>query len=100
MSLPIRIPENQIAAFCARHHIRRLLLFGSALRDDFRSDSDIDLLAEFASGHVPGFFGLIAMQNELQEMLGREVDFLTPGFLSRHIRNQVMQEALVIYDAA
>ena len=91
------ISSETIAAFCVRHHIRRLALFGSVLREDFRPDSDLDVLVEFEEGHTPGlaFFG---MQEELSELLGRQVDLNTPGFLSRYFRDEVMREAVVAYE--
>jgi len=49
------VPREAITDFCRRHHIRKLALFGSVLRDDFRPDSDIDVLVEFEPGHIPGF---------------------------------------------
>ena len=93
----IDIPSETIAAFCRRHHIQRLALFGSVLRDDFTPDSDLDVLVEFEDGHTPGlaFFG---MQEELCEILGRQVDLNTPGFLSRYFRDEVMKEAVVAYE--
>ncbi|HUG91358.1 MAG TPA: nucleotidyltransferase family protein [Planctomycetaceae bacterium] len=95
----VEIPRERIAEFCRRHHIRRLALFGSILRDDFGPQSDVDVLVEFEPGHTPGlsFFG---MQDELSEILGRRVDLNTPGFLSRHFRDQVLREAEVQYAAA
>jgi predicted nucleotidyltransferase len=95
----IEIPCDRIAEFCRRHHIRKLSLFGSILRDDFRPESDIDVLVEFEPGATPGlaFFG---MQEELSEILGRQVDLHTPGFLSRYFRDQVLAEAEVQYVAA
>jgi len=81
----IALPHDAIAAFCQRHHIRRLALFGSVLRDDFTPDSDVDVLVEFEAGHAPGW-EFIAIQDELSEILGRSVDLNTPGFLSRHFR--------------
>jgi predicted nucleotidyltransferase len=98
MAVQIPVDRDQIAAFCRRHHIRRLALFGSVLRDDFSSESDVDVLVEFEPGHVPGF-AFIGMQEELAELLGRPVDLSTPGFLSRYIRDRVLREALVLYDA-
>ena len=92
----ISIPEDEIRAFCERNHIRKLALFGSVLRDDFRADSDIDVLVEFEPGHVPGF-DFFAMQDELSAILGRNVDLSTPGFLSPHIRDDVESEARVEY---
>jgi hypothetical protein len=57
--------RERIADFCRKHHIRRLALFGSMLRDDFRADSDVDVLVEFEEGHVPGF-AFIDLQDELR----------------------------------
>jgi predicted nucleotidyltransferase len=95
----IAIPQEQIEAFCLRHHIRRLSLFGSVLGADFRPDSDVDVLVEFAPGFTPGlaFFG---MQEELSAMLGREVDLNTPNFLSPRFREEVLQTAEERYVAA
>jgi predicted nucleotidyltransferase len=93
----MEIPSEAIAAFCRRHHIRRLALFGSVLRDDFGADSDLDILVEFDEGHTPGlaFFG---MEEELSALLGRKVDLNTPGFLSRYFRDEVLREAVVAYE--
>ena len=99
MSARIDIDRGKITDFCRRHHIRKLALFGSVLRDDFRPDSDVDVLVEFHPEHVPGF-AFFAMQDELSEMLGRKVDLHTPGFLSSHFRDRVLEEAEVYYVAA
>ena len=72
-------------------------MFGSVIRDDFSPTSDIDVLVEFAPGHVPGF-AFIAMQDELASILGRPVDLNTPGFLSPYIRDRIEQEAVILYD--
>jgi predicted nucleotidyltransferase len=95
----IAIDREKLAEFCRRNHIRRLALFGSVLRDDFRPDSDIDVMVEFEPEHVPGlrFFGL---QEELSEMLGHQVDLNTPGFLSPYFRSLVLAEAEVQYAAS
>jgi predicted nucleotidyltransferase len=95
----IQIPDNEISAFCRRNHIRRLALFGSILRRDFRADSDIDVLVEFAPGHTPGL-AFFAMQDELTDLLGRRVDLHTAGSLSKYFRDEVLAEAKVQYDAA
>jgi uncharacterized protein len=92
----IAVDREEIAEFCRRHHIRRLALFGSVLRDDFRPDSDVDVLVEFEPGHVPGF-GFIRIQDELSEMLGRKVDLVTPKFLNHRIRERVLAEAELQY---
>ena len=94
----LTIPRPPLAAFCRRHHIRRLSLFGSVLRDDFRPDSDVDVLVEFEPGHIPGL-AFIDIQNELSALLGRPVDLLTPKSISRWIRAQVMADAEVQYAA-
>ena len=96
-----RIPVNraQIAEFCRKHHIRRLAFFGSVLRDDFRPDSDVDVLVEFEPGQVPGL-AFFAMEVELSEILGRKVDLNTPNFLSPYFRAQVEAEAEAQYEQA
>jgi predicted nucleotidyltransferase len=95
----IEIPTATIAEFCRRHHIRRLSLFGSILRDDFGPDSDIDVLVEFEPGHTPGL-AFFAMQRELSEIIGRSVDLNTPECLSRYYRDEALAEAEVQYVAA
>lgn len=92
MNENVSIPEDKIADFCRRHHIRRLALFGSVLRDDFGPESDVDVLVEFDPGHVPGL-AFFAMEAELSEIIGRKVDLNTPGFLSRYFRDRVLAEA-------
>ena len=93
------IPPDQIAEFCQRNHIRRLALFGSVLRDDFRADSDVDVLVEFEDGHTPGL-DFFAMQDELSALLFRKVDLNTPGFLSDYFRDEVLADAEDMYVAA
>lgn len=93
----IVLSRSWIAEFCRRHHVRRFALFGSILRDDFGPDSDIDVLVEFEPGKTPGF-AFFGMQDELSEKLGRPVDLNTPGFLSRYFRDQVLAEALPLYE--
>jgi predicted nucleotidyltransferase len=99
MSPKVAVDRSTIAAFCRRHHIRKLALFGSVLRDDFRPDSDVDVLVEFEPGHVPGL-AFFAMQRELSEILGRKVDLNTPQCLSRYYRDEVIAEAEVLHDAS
>lgn len=99
MSLHIQVNQEQIADFCRRHHIRRFAFFGSVLRDDFRPDSDVDVLIEFESGYRLGFFELIRMQQEFSRLIGREADFRTPDDLGHFIRDRVMAESEVQYAA-
>jgi predicted nucleotidyltransferase len=99
MDVPqIAMPRAEIEAFCLRHRIRRLSLFGSILTPRFRPESDIDMLVEFESGHVPGYFGLVGMEMELSEKLGRKVDLRTAGELSRYFRDEVVAAAAVQYE--
>lgn len=95
----ISIDQDQLADFCRRHHIRKLALFGSVLRDDFGPDSDVDVLVEFEPGHVPGL-AFFSIEAELSEILGRKVDLNTPQFLSRYFRDDVRKEAKVQYEQA
>lgn len=93
---------GQIADFCRRHHIRRLAVFGSALRDDFTPESDVDLLVEFEAGHVPGMLRISGMELELEERVFRDrrVDLRTAGDLGLRFRERVIAEAEPVYDAA
>ena len=100
MGARIKIDKTKISEFCQRHHIRRLALFGSVLRDDFRSDSDVDVLVEFEPEHIPGLIRLAGMEIELSEMIGRKVDLRTPAELSRYFRQKVLELAEVQYNAA
>jgi predicted nucleotidyltransferase len=95
----IDIPKDKITAFCRKHHIRKLALFGSVLRKDFRPGSDVDVLVEFEQGHVPGL-AFFSMEEELSKILGYKVDLNTPQFLSRYFRDAVIEEAEVQYVAA
>jgi predicted nucleotidyltransferase len=95
--LSLNIPQQKVAAFCRRHHIRRLALFGSILRGDLRPDSDIDVLVEFDPNHIPGL-AFFSMQQELAQILGREVDLNTPQFLSPYFRRQIQEEAALVYE--
>jgi len=97
MSPHLVIDGKAVTAFCQRHHITRLALFGSALRDDFRPDSDVDVLVEFHPDHVPGL-EFVSMERELSALLqGRRVDLVTPKFLNARIRAQVLRDAEPLY---
>ncbi len=90
--------RDRIAEFCERHHIRKLSLFGSVLRQDFGPGSDVDVLVEFEPGHVPGFFRLFDLEEELSALFGgRKVDLRTPRDLSRYFRDEVLARAEVQY---
>ncbi|MDZ7616105.1 MAG: nucleotidyltransferase family protein [Patescibacteria group bacterium] len=98
MSVNLEASKEVIAEFCRRNHIRRLALFGSVLRDDFTSKSDVDVLVEFEPDARVGL-RFFRIERELADILGRKVDLNTSGFLSPHFRNEVLGEAKVVYDA-
>ena len=89
------MPREALAAFCRKYGVRKVALFGSVLRDDFRPDSDVDVLVEFEPGARAGFLKLAGMELELGAMLGRKVDLRTPGELSRYFRDEVLASAEV-----
>ena len=94
----VAVDPAEMAVFCQRNHIRKLALFGSVLREDFRPDSDIDVLVEFEVAHVPGLLRIARMERELSELLGgRRVDLRTPEDLSRYFRDDVVASAEVLY---
>ncbi len=96
----IGVDATAVAALCRRHHIRHLALFGSVLRDDFRPDSDIDVLVEFDPDHIPGFLGLHAIESELSSLFrGRSIDLVTRKALSPRIRDRVLDSAEVLFAA-
>jgi predicted nucleotidyltransferase len=93
------VAEEQLAQFCRRYHVAKLMLFGSIVRDDFRPDSDVDVLVEFEPGQTPGLL-FFTMQEELSALLGKKVDLNTPRCLSRYFRDDVLREAEVLYAAS
>ncbi|MFI5143115.1 MAG: nucleotidyltransferase family protein [Thermoanaerobaculales bacterium] len=97
MSSRLNLDQQAIAAFCRKHHISRLALFGSILHGDARPDSDVDILVEFEAGSAVGLIRLGGIELELSELLGRHVDLRTPGELSPYFRDHVLAEAEVQY---
>jgi hypothetical protein len=91
--------QEEIAAFCRRHRIRRLALFGSVLHGDHGRDSDIDLLVEFEPGVRMGLIRLAGVERELSKLFRRSVDLRTPGELAPEIRERVLREAETQYAA-
>ena len=94
-----KISKDKLADFCKKNHIRKLSIFGSAVRGDLQPSSDIDLLVEFEQGLTPGLFSIIRMEMELTEMLGRKVDLRTPEDLSQYFRDEVVRNAELQYQA-
>jgi predicted nucleotidyltransferase len=95
--LQLDLPRDAISLLCRRHRIRRLAVFGSALRDDFAPDSDVDLLVEFDPDAKVGL-KFFAIEDELAAIIGRKVDLNTAGFLNQRFRDRVVAEAQVIYE--
>ncbi len=94
-----QLPCREIEALCREYHIHRLALFGSALRDDFTADSDVDVLVEFEPNARIGL-AFFRLQDELSDLIAQKVDLHTPQSLSKHFRDDVLSEAKDIYVAA
>ena len=97
--LQIPIPRKKIINFCHKYQIRKLSLFGSVLTNQFRPQSDIDVLVEFDPDHNMSLFEMISMERELNQLFGHKVDLKTPQELSRYFRDQVMEESEILYAA-
>ena len=98
MNARVCISKFALAAFCQEHGIMRLAIFGSALREDFGPESDIDVLVEFEQERTPGLLGIAGVELELSALFaGREVDLRTPEDLSPYFRQDVLDEAEIQY---
>jgi predicted nucleotidyltransferase len=97
--LSLDLHEPLLADFCRRWKVRELAVFGSALREDFRPDSDVDLLVEFEPGASVGFLALSRMQHELTVLFQRPVDLVPKQGLKPVIREAVLASAEVVYAA-
>lgn len=103
--MPARIPidSQRIAAFCHRWKITEFALFGSVLRDDFRPDSDVDVLVTFEEGHGWSLFDLVRMTSELETTLGRKVDLVTrravEASANPHRRSAILGSAEIVHAA-
>jgi predicted nucleotidyltransferase len=91
--------KNKIEEFCNTRHITKLAVFGSVLREDFNESSDIDILVEFEKDHVPGYFTLFDIEDELSDLFGVKADVRTPEDLSRYFRDDVLNTMEVKYEA-
>ncbi|MCY3655937.1 MAG: nucleotidyltransferase family protein [Chloroflexota bacterium] len=99
MNAQVSVSPDALADFCTDRGIRRLAVFGSALRDDFGPDSDVDVLVEFEPGRTPGLLGIAGLELELSRLFsGRRVDLRTPEDLSRYFRQDVLDTAEVQYE--
>ena len=94
MTARIAIPADGIAAFCERWQVTELALFGSVLRDDFRPDSDIDVLIAFSDGARHTLFDMVHMEEELKALFGRDVDLTERAGIERS-RNHLRRKAIL-----
>jgi len=94
----IDLPIDEIIALCEKYPIRRLSLFGSVLRDDFGPESDVDILVEFEPNSGMSLFDMGAIQMDLMDLIGRDVDLKTPGFISKYFVDKVLAEAVPLYE--
>ena len=97
-TVEFRLPLEAIRAYCSQHPIRRLSLFGSALRHDFGPDSDIDLLIEYVPEAKIDPYAVMRQQADLCKLIGRPVDLGTPQSLNPYIRQEVIDSAEPLYD--
>jgi len=97
MNPQLSIPEDAIHQFCRTHSVRELAIFGSALREDFGPESDVDVLIDIAPEARIGLFKLQKMRDELTRIFGRPVDLLTRDGLNRHITDEILRNAEVIH---
>ena len=95
---PIDLPLDEIREYCATQPIARLSLFGSALRDELRPESDIDLLVEYESGAEVGYFRHAGHELALTDIAGWKIDLRTPQELSQYFRQNVLDSARLIYE--
>jgi uncharacterized protein len=92
------LPMEQIKDFCRKYAVKEFSLFGSVLREDFRSDSDIDVMLAFQPGHGFTFENTPDIQDDLERIFGRKVDVIEKGRIRNHIRRrQIMQNHRVVY---
>ncbi|PLS85447.1 MAG: nucleotidyltransferase [Actinobacteria bacterium] len=94
----LRYDGEALAKLCRKHHVRRLDLFGSRAKGTARDGSDVDLLVEFEPGCVPGLLGFIALQEELADLLGEEVDLVSKAGLSPYMKDEILASRSSLYE--
>ncbi|MDX2096211.1 MAG: nucleotidyltransferase family protein [Leptolyngbyaceae cyanobacterium bins.59] len=101
--LKIQLPHPELAAFCQKWKIKEMSFFGSVLREDFRSDSDIDIIVNFEDNSTWGILELVRMKRELKTLLGREVDLITKKSIEQSHnwirRQEILGTAQIVYVA-
>ncbi|MBD1876729.1 nucleotidyltransferase domain-containing protein [Nodosilinea sp. FACHB-131] len=98
--MQIELLQAALRRFCPRHHIKKLSVFGSVLRPDFSTESDVDFLVEFQADHIPGLIRLAGIELELSNLIHFKADFRTFKDLSRYFRDDILRTAVVQYDSA
>ena len=101
-SLPFELDAPAVAEFCRKWHIAEMSLFGSVLRDDFKADSDVDVLIAYVDGHGLTRFEKLKAVDELSEIFGRKVDMVSRSALEHwsvlpKIRSSIFSSAEVVY---
>jgi predicted nucleotidyltransferase len=100
-TLPFAIDEKRIAAFCLKHGVKELALFGSVLRDDFDSESDVDVLVTMHEGSIGTIERFLDMQDELSAMFrGRKIDLVQKQLLTNpYRRHEILRTQEILYAA-
>ena len=97
------IPYKEIEMFCQRWQVAELAIFGSALRQDFGAESDVDILIAFPKATRRGLFDLVRMQKELESIFGRDVDLVEKAAVEKSEnyirRNEILNKAYVVFPA-
>ncbi len=96
-NVTLDITYDDLALFCQKYHIKKLALFGSVLGDKFNADSDIDVLVDFDAGYKIGYMLMAEIEIKLAEILGRKIDLKTRWELSRYFRDDVCENARILY---
>jgi uncharacterized protein len=96
-STRLAIPLGKLRRLCRAYHVRELALFGSALRGDFRADSDVDLLVSFDDDMHVSYESYVDLQAELERLIGRRVDLVPKAALKAILRPRILRSARVLY---
>ena len=99
-TLPITVSQDALGAFCRRRKIRRLALFGSVLREDFRPDSDVDVLVDLLPNHGLSMYDWVDMIDELKEIFGRDVDLVDKTAIRNPFRRHAILSSYEVVYAA
>jgi uncharacterized protein len=90
--------RRALADFCRRHHIQRLSLFGSVLRDDFGPESDVDVLVDYEPGHAPGW-EVVDIEDELGQLFGgRKIDLVNRKYLNARLKDRILADEVLQYE--